>query len=91
MPKFATITHEGPFKAGKIDGKPVDLRPSRFNDSPFIRSEWDSGVVHIRKGNEMPKLDFRDPQNPLRTLATRYARVPVWVGSTKPIVFGKAE
>jgi hypothetical protein len=34
--KFATITHEGPLAPGKVNGKPVELRPSRVNDSPFI-------------------------------------------------------
>ena len=90
--KFATITHEGPLKAGKIDGGPVDLRPSLVNDSPFIRSAWDSGVVYIRKGNETLKLDFSDPQNPLRTVGGPVtAEFPSGVGNTKPIVFGNAK
>jgi len=45
--KFATITHEGPLKPGEINGKTVDLKPSRVNDSPFIRSDWNSGIVYI--------------------------------------------
>lgn len=89
--QFATITHEGPFKAGKINGKPVDLAPPLVNDSPFIRSAWDSGVVHIRKGNETLKLDFRDPKNPLRIVGGPVTpEFPSGVGNTKPIVFIKA-
>ena len=41
---------------------------SFINDSPFIRSDWDSGVTYIRKGNETLKLDFSDSQNPRRTV-----------------------
>ena len=89
---FATITHEGPMKAGKIGGKPVDLRPSRLNDSPFVRSDWDSGVTYICKGNETLKLDFSDPQNPQRTVGGPVTpEFPAGVGNDKPIVFGKSE
>ena len=88
--QFATITHEGPLKAGKIDGKPVDLSPSLVNDSPFIRSSWDSGVVYIRKGNETLNLDFSDPQNPRRTVGGPVTPAfPSGVSNTKPIVFGE--
>jgi hypothetical protein len=37
--KFATIIHEGPLKPGSISGETVNLRPSRVNESPFIRSK----------------------------------------------------
>ncbi len=89
--QFATITHEGPFKAGKINGKPVDLAPPLVNDSPFIRSAWDSGVAYIRKGDEAMILDFSDPKNPLRIVGGPVTpEFPSGVGNTKPIVFGKA-
>ncbi len=86
--KFATITHEGPLKPGSIAGKPVDLRPSRLNDSPFIRSDWDTGVVCVRKGNQILKLDFSDPGNPRRTLGGSAAGgFPPGSGTSTPIVF----
>jgi hypothetical protein len=88
--EFATITHEGPSKAGKIAGKPVDLRPSLLNNSPFIRSAWDSGVVYIRKGDQAMILDFSDPLNPRKVVGGPVtAEFPSGVGNTKPIVFGK--
>ncbi len=86
--KFATITHEGPLKPGRKNGKTVDLRPSRVNDSPFIRSDWNSGIVYIRKGNETLKLDFSDPKNPVRTIgAPVTSEFPPGAGSAAPIVF----
>lgn len=90
--QFATITHEGPLKAGKIAGKPVDYQPSLLNDSPFIRSAWDSGVSYIRKGDEAMILDFSDPTNPRRTLGVKPdERFPAGIGQDKPIVFGKVQ
>ncbi|HUT10294.1 MAG TPA: hypothetical protein VMY42_07355, partial [Thermoguttaceae bacterium] len=86
--KFATITHEGPFAPGKVNGKSVELRPSRVNDSPFIRSDWDSGIIYVRKGKETLKLDFRDPSNPVRTVAPPVtSEFPPGVGTATPIVF----
>lgn len=90
--QFATITHEGPLKAGQIAGKPVDYQPSLLNDSPFIRSAWDSGVSYIRKGDEAMILDFSDPKNPRKTLGIKPdERFPAGFGQDKPIVFGKAQ
>ena len=42
----------------EVDGKPVDYRPRAVYDSPFIRSDFGSGVVRIRKGREEIVLDF---------------------------------
>ena len=71
---FATIIHEGPLKPGKVNGKPVNLRPSRVNDSPFIRSDADSGIVYLRKGEATLKLDFSDPRNPAKTVGVPLTR-----------------
>lgn len=85
--KFATITHEGPLKPGRISGQTVNLKPSRVNDSPFIRSDRDSGVYFIRKNNETLKLDFSDPNNPVRTVGVGVtSEFPQGVGATMPVV-----
>ena len=85
---FATITHEGPLAPGKVNGEVVELRPSRVNDSPFIRSDWDSGIIYVRYGKEALKLDFSDPDNPVRTLyAPVTSEFPPGVGAATPIVF----
>ncbi len=89
---FSTIIHEGPLKPGKVNGEPVNLRPSRVNDSPFIRSDADSGIVYLRKGEETLKLDFRDPQNPVKTVGVPVTpEFPSGMGTAKPIVFGKTD
>jgi hypothetical protein len=86
--KFATITHEGPLAPGKVNGKVVDLRPPRLNDSPFIRSDWNSGITYIRKGDEALKLDFSDPKNPVSTVGTPVtSEFPPGVGTATPMVF----
>jgi hypothetical protein len=85
---FATITHEGPLKPGRISGQAVDVRRSRVNDSPFIRSERDSGVFLIRKSDQTLKLDFSAPENPVRTIGVPVtSEFPPGVGATLPIVF----
>ena len=86
--KFATITHQGPLAPGKVNGKPVELRPPRVNDSPFIRSDWDSGIIYVRKGKETLKLDFSDPGNPIRTVDARVtSEFPPGIGTATPILF----
>jgi hypothetical protein len=88
--KFATLTFRGLTKPGEIDGKPVNLTPSRGYDSAFIRSEWGSGLIHIRKGDETVTLDFRDPQNPKKTIGSPITEAfPPGTGTERPIVFGK--
>lgn len=86
--RFATIAFHGPHRPGQINGQPVNLAPSRGFDSPFIRSEWNSGLIYIRKGNDSLTLDFRDPQNPVKTIgAPLSSEFPPGVGSVAPIIF----
>ena len=88
---FATLAFYGLAKPAEINGKPVNLTPSRGYDSPFIRSEWGSGLIHIRKGDATVTLDFRDPQNPKKTSgAPDTDDFPPGVGSTRPLVFGQS-
>jgi hypothetical protein len=42
----------------QINGTPINLGPKKVYDSPFVQSDWDSGVVTIRKGNRKIILDF---------------------------------
>ena len=59
-----------------------------MNDSSFIRSDRDSGIVYIRKDMETLKLDFSDPSNPIRILNVNPGtRLPAGVGEENPIVF----
>lgn len=42
----------------QINGTPIDLGPEKVYDSPFVQSDWDSGVVTIQFGDEKRVLDF---------------------------------
>jgi len=42
----------------EVDGRPLDMRPAKVFDSPFIESEWDGGVVVLKKGRRRLVLDF---------------------------------
>lgn len=85
---FATITFHGLSRPGEVSGKPVDLAPARGYDSPFIRSDWNSGLIYIRKGNETEVLDFRDSNNPIKTVGAPVTPAfPPGVGSAEPILF----
>jgi hypothetical protein len=89
--KFETLTFYGPAMNGLINGEPVNLTPARGYDSPFIRSEWGSGLIHIRKGDDTLVLDFRDPKNPTKTLKPAdLSAFPPGAGATPPIVSGNA-
>ncbi len=45
-------------KVPTINDKPVDYAPKKVYDSPFLSSDYDSGVVTIRKGGRTRVLDF---------------------------------
>ncbi len=45
----------------RINDSPVEYSGKAF-DSPFLQSEWNSGIVRIRKGGREVVLDFNDPQ-----------------------------
>src|SRR5207248_2289727 len=88
--QFDTITFHVPAKPGQLNRKPVNLASARGYDSPFIRSDWASGLIHIRKRNETVILDFRDPQNPKKTIgAPATSEFPPGFGNAEPIIFGK--
>jgi hypothetical protein len=46
----------------EINGRMVNYAPAKVYDSPFIQSEWDSGVVTIQKGARKLVLDFNKPE-----------------------------
>ena len=45
-------------KVPRINGKSVDYAPAKVYDSPFLKADWNSGVVHIQKGRRQLVLDF---------------------------------
>lgn len=49
---------------GTIDGSAIDFAPARLLDSPFMRSDFDSGIVRARFGNDALLIDVTDPNNP---------------------------
>ena len=44
----------------EIDGKPIELKPAKTFDSPFLQQDWNSGIVTIRKGERELVLDVRN-------------------------------
>lgn len=89
--RFATITFYGPARRPEVNGQPVNLAPSRGYDSPFIRSDWGSGRIHIRKGDDTLLLDFSNPQDPVKIVgAAVTAAFPPGSGIARPVLLGKA-
>ncbi len=43
-------------------GEPVNYRPRKVYDCPYIQSEFGTGVVVLQKGQEKLVLDFNEPQ-----------------------------
>lgn len=43
-----------------INGNPVNYRAEKVFDSPFLNSEYNSGIVTIRKGNREKVLNFNE-------------------------------
>lgn len=50
-----------------VNGKDWSLHAYPLYDSPYIRSEYQSGIIRICKGPRMLVLDFRSSSNPVRT------------------------
>jgi hypothetical protein len=89
--RFAAITFYGPTRPSQVGGQTVDLAPSRGYDSPFIRSDWNSGLIYIRKGNDTEILDFRDPDNPLKLVDVPVTSAfPPGIGAARPVIFSKS-
>jgi hypothetical protein len=44
----------------QINGQPVNYAPPKVYDSPFVQSNWDSGVVTIQKGSRKLVLNFNE-------------------------------
>jgi hypothetical protein len=85
---FASISFYGPARPAEVNARPVDLAPARGYDSPFIRSEWNSGLIYIRKADDTVILDFGDPLKPLKTVGAQVTSAfPPGVGTERPIVF----
>lgn len=85
--QFATITFHGT-QTGRVGGQTINLASSRGYDSPFIRSDWNSGLIYIRKGNETEILDFRNPKNPVKTVGAPVTpEFPSGIGSANPVIF----
>ena len=43
-----------------LNGRPVNYAPDRVYDSPFLSSDYNSGIVTIRKGSREKVLDFNE-------------------------------
>ena len=43
-----------------VNGRSVDYSPSKVYDSPFVQSDWDSGVVNIQKGGRKLVINFNE-------------------------------
>ncbi|WP_146402959.1 hypothetical protein [Planctomycetes bacterium CA13] len=48
-------------KPPEINGETINYAPSDVFDSPFLQSQWNSGVVTIKKGVRERVLDFNKP------------------------------
>lgn len=44
----------------RVNDEPVNLAPTRVYDSPFVQSDWKSGVVTIQKGDRKLVLNFNE-------------------------------
>ena len=58
-----TMTFDSAYQAiPTINGTPIDYAPEKVFDSPFLISEYNSGIVTIQKGDRKKVLDFNGLQ-----------------------------
>ena len=58
-------------KPPEVNGTPIDYAPAMVFDSPFIKSEWNSGRVTIRKGGRELLIDVDLPEAGNKGLPSR--------------------
>ncbi|MBT3606482.1 MAG: hypothetical protein HN521_25705, partial [Candidatus Latescibacteria bacterium] len=46
----------------KIDKQTIDYAPPQAFDSPFLQSDWNSGIVTIQKDKQTQTLNFNHPE-----------------------------
>ena len=54
-------------KLPTINGVTVDWEAYPLFSSPYVNSEWDSGLIQVSFNERVLVLDFRDPSNPIKT------------------------
>ena len=59
LPTLSSLNFTG---APTINGAPINYAPARALDSPFLQSDWNSGVVTLRKGARTVVLNFNSPE-----------------------------
>ncbi len=85
--RFSTMTFYSN-QIGKRNDVTINIAQSKVYNSPFIRSNFGSGLVRIRKGDDAVTLDFRDQNNPLKTVINGSITLgPEGIGTTKPLIF----
>lgn len=47
-------------KSPLVDGTPLNFKPNKIFDSPFLQSNWDSGIVTIQDGSNSMILNFNN-------------------------------
>ena len=54
-------------KLPRINGTRVDWDAYPLFGSEYVNSEWDSGLIQVGFNGRLLVLDFRDPDNPIKT------------------------
>ncbi len=65
--RYTCVCNPSDAKLPKVNGQPVDWMDYALFDSPYVESEWDSGLVEVSFNERRLTLDFRDPDNPIKT------------------------
>ncbi len=82
--RFAGVTFQGPKRASVH----FDLSKLRTFDSPYVRSDWESGIIYIRRAQDALLLDFSTPDTPFKEISPALTpKFPSGVGEAHPIVF----
>ena len=62
--------------APAINGTPVNYAPARALDSPYVQTEWNSGIVRLSKGARTQVLDFTEVAAPHLPYDEEFMRTP---------------
>ena len=65
--RYSCACNPSDAKLPKVNGRVVDWKGYALFDSPYVASGWDSGLVEVRFNDRRLILDFRNPNDPVKT------------------------
>jgi len=65
--RYSCVCNPSQDRLPRVNGQVVDWAATPLFDSPYVQSAWDSGLIRVQFLTRTLTLDFRDPDQPVKT------------------------